>query len=281
MTVLAVHAHPDDIEFTCAGTLFLLKQAGCTLHYMTIARGDVGSMTTDREETARIREAEARNAAAFLGAAFHPAIASDLEILYATVLVQKLLAVVREAAPDIMLIASPEDYMEDHMNACRLAVTAAFCRGMTNVDSIPRRQPTAKEVVLYHAMPHGLRDGLRRLIVPDFYVDITDVIDRKEKMLALHESQKSWLDRTQGMDSYLADHARDVVRGRPHVGQVRLCRRLAQAQPSRSLETGDRPAPRDSGRLHLRSAAGGRPVGLCPKSLVVATFCRGEGSPWP
>lgn len=203
MTVLAVHAHPDDIEFTCAGTLFLLKQAGCTLHYMTIARGDVGSMTTDREETARIREAEARNAAAFLGAAFHPAIASDLEILYATVLVQKLLAVVREAAPDIMLIASPEDYMEDHMNACRLAVTAAFCRGMTNVDSIPRRQPTAKEVVLYHAMPHGLRDGLRRLIVPDFYVDITDVIDRKEKMLALHESQKGWLDRTQGMDSYL------------------------------------------------------------------------------
>ena len=203
MTVLAVHAHPDDIEFMCAGTLFLLREAGCILHYMTIARGDVGSMMTDREETARIREAEARNAASFLGAEFHPAITNDLEILYTTTLVQKLLAVVREAAPDIMLIASPEDYMEDHMSASRLAVTAAFCREMSNAVSIPQRQPISKDVVLYHAMPHGLRDGLRRLIVPDFYVDITDVIDRKEQMLARHESQKSWLDRTQGMDSYL------------------------------------------------------------------------------
>lgn len=204
MTVFAVHAHPDDIEFTMAGTLFLLRKAGCTVHYMTVARGDAGSMGTDREETARIREREARNAAFFLGASFHPSVANDLEIMYTNDLVLRLLATVREVAPDIMLIASPQDYMEDHMNASRLAVTAAFCRAMPNVISIPPRPPAAKDVVLYHAMPHGLRDGLRRLIVPDFYVDITPVFDRKESMLALHESQKLWLDRTQGMDSYLA-----------------------------------------------------------------------------
>ena len=207
--VFAVHAHPDDIEFGCAGTLMLLKDAGCQLHYMTVARGDAGSMELGRKETARVREKEARNAASFLGAQFHPSIANDLEIFYTLDLVHKLLAAVREAAPDIMLIPSPEDYMEDHMNAPRLAVSAAFCRAMPNILSRPRRAPVQKDVVLYHALPHGLKDGMRRQPLPDFYVDITGVIDRKEKMLSVHESQKAWLDRTQGMNSYLAS-MRDV-----------------------------------------------------------------------
>ena len=61
-----------------------------------------------------------------------------------------------------------------------------------------------KDVVIYHAMPHGLKDGMRRQPTPDFYVDITIVMERKEKMLSMHESQKAWLDKTQGMESYLA-----------------------------------------------------------------------------
>jgi N-acetylglucosamine malate deacetylase 1 len=201
--VFAVHCHPDDIEFTCAGTLFRLKDAGCELHYMTVANGGVGSMTSGIEETARVREGEARAAAALLGAAYHGSIANDLEVFYTDQLIRRLLAVVREVAPDIMLVPSPQDYMEDHMNASRIAVTAAFCRGMPNYASIPPRAPVEKDVVLYHAMPHGLRDGLRRRIVPDFYVDIGSSIDRKERMLAAHRSQKGWLDATQGMDSYL------------------------------------------------------------------------------
>ncbi len=202
-TVLAVHCHPDDIEFTTAGTLFRLKEKGCALHYMTVANGCVGSMETGIEETARIRREEARAAAAFLGATYHESIANDLEVFYTDLLIRRLLAVVREVAPDIMLVPSPEDYMEDHMNTSRLAVTAAFCRGMPSYPSIPQLPPVQEDVVLYHAMPHGLRDGLRRPIVPEMYVDIGPVIEQKAAMLALHRSQKAWLDRTQGMDSYL------------------------------------------------------------------------------
>jgi N-acetylglucosamine malate deacetylase 1 len=201
--VFAVHCHPDDIEFTCAGTLFLLKDAGCELHYMTVANGSVGSMTAGVEETARVRREEARAAATLLGATYHESIANDLEVFYTDTLIRRLLAAVREVAPDIMLVPSPEDYMEDHMNTSRIAVTAAFCRGMPSYPSIPPTAPIEKDVVLYHAMPHGLRDGLRRRIVPDFYVDIEPAIDRKEQMLAAHRSQKVWLDTTQGMDSYL------------------------------------------------------------------------------
>jgi LmbE family N-acetylglucosaminyl deacetylase len=201
--VFAVHCHPDDIEFTCAGTLFRLKDAGCELHYMTVANGSVGSMTTGMEETARIRAEEARAAAALLGAVYHESIADDLEVFYTDELIRRLCAVVREVSPDIMLIPSPQDYMEDHMNTSRIAVTAAFCRGMPSYPSTPPVAPVQKDVVLYHAMPHGLRDGLRHRIVPDFFVDIGSSIDRKERMLAAHRSQKVWLDATQGMDSYL------------------------------------------------------------------------------
>jgi len=57
--------------------------------------------------------------------------------------------------------------------------------------------------MLYHATPHILSDMMRRPVVPEVYVDITAVMDAKEKMLACHASQKEWLDKTQGLDSYL------------------------------------------------------------------------------
>ena len=93
--------------------------------------------------------------------------------------------------------------MEDHVNACRLAVTAAFSRGMPNYPVEPHRAPIEQKVTVYHAQPYGNRDPLRQVVVPDFYVDTTGVIDRKVEMLAHHKSQKEWLDASQGLDSYL------------------------------------------------------------------------------
>ncbi len=213
--VFAVHAHPDDIEFSMAGTLFLLADRGCELHYMNIANGCCGSLEHSREEIARIRRGEAQQAAALLGAAWHESIAEDLEIFYTTEMIRRVLAVVREVRPDIVLTASLEDYMEDHMNAGRIAVTAAFLRGVPNYPSLPERPADLKDVAVYHAMPHGLRDPMRRPIHPELYVDIGPAIDRKEAMLACHRSQKEWLDKTQGFDSYLIamrDMAREVGR---------------------------------------------------------------------
>ena len=114
-----------------------------------------------------------------------------------------LQAVVRMAAPDIVLTHSPSDYMEDHMNACRLAVTAAFAHGMPNFQTEPPTPPFSGDVTVYHAMPHGLRDGLRRRVHAGQYVDTTSVHAVKRQALAAHKSQKEWLDASQGMDSYL------------------------------------------------------------------------------
>jgi LmbE family N-acetylglucosaminyl deacetylase len=110
---------------------------------------------------------------------------------------------VRRIKPDIMLLPSPQDYMEDHMNTCRIGVTAAFSRCIPNYPSDPPTEATYQDVVLYHALPYGLKDGLRQEILPDFSIDIGSVIEDKQRMLACHESQKLWLDQTQGLDSYL------------------------------------------------------------------------------
>lgn len=203
LTIFAVHSHPDDIEFVMSGTLFLLKEQGCDLHYMNIADGCCGSMEHSREETIAIRAEEGRAAAARLGATFHPSLVHDLEVFYDLPTLQRLAAVMREVAPDIVLTASPQDYMEDHMNACRLAVSTAFVMGMPNYLTEPRRDAVEKDVALYHAMPHGLQDGLCNPITPNFYVDVGSVIEEKAAMLACHASQKDWLDRTQGFDSYI------------------------------------------------------------------------------
>jgi LmbE family N-acetylglucosaminyl deacetylase len=93
--------------------------------------------------------------------------------------------------------------MEDHMTTARLAVTATFAKGFPNFVSDPPLPPVAGDVAVYHAMPHGLADGLRRPVQPDCFVDVTAVRETKRRALAAHASQKEWLDRTQGMDSYL------------------------------------------------------------------------------
>ena len=213
--VFALSCHPDDIEFMMAGTLFLLKEAGCELHYMNIANGNCGSTEYSREETARIRREEAINAAQLLGARFHESLVNDFEVFYTGDLIRKVTAVIRAVKPDILLVQSPEDYMEDHMIACRIAVTAAFCRGMPNYPSIPPMAPIYQDVTVYHALPYGLKNGLRRIIRAELYVNISTVLEKKAQMLSCHRSQARWLDVSQGLGSYvktMSDMAAEVGR---------------------------------------------------------------------
>lgn len=200
---MAVVAHPDDIEFYAAGTLLLLREAGYAIHYMNLSSGNCGSVGHGPEETRRARETEAREAASILGATFHPGFCDDLEIVYEAGLLRRLAAVIREVRPRVLLTHSLEDYMEDHTNTARLAVTAAFSRGMPNFVCDPPHPPFSSEVTVYHAMPHGLRDAMRRRVIPGAFADTTQVQKRKREALAAHRSQKEWLDVSQGMDSYL------------------------------------------------------------------------------
>jgi LmbE family N-acetylglucosaminyl deacetylase len=212
---LAIAAHPDDIEFVMAGTLLLLRDAGWAIHYLNLSAGNLGSMTMPAAQIARVRRREAQAAAQVLGAKWHAPFCRDLEIFYNDRTLRHLSALIREIQPAIVLTHSPEDYMEDHTNTARLAVTAAFARGMPNYHTRPARRATAQAVSIYHASPHGLCDGLRRRIVPGLFVNTTKVHATKRAALACHASQKAWLDQTQGMNSYLAameDFSRSIGR---------------------------------------------------------------------
>jgi N-acetylglucosamine malate deacetylase 1 len=200
---LAIAAHPDDIEFMMAGTLVLLRHAGFSTHYLNLASGSCGSATLSAARIRAIRRRESRTAATLLGALYHSDLVDDLQIYYERTTLQRLAAVVRKIQPTILLVPSPKDYMEDHTNTCRLAVTAAFVRGMRNFSTSPPQPPVPGDVTVYHAMPHGLRDPLRRRVLPGLFVNTTSVQTIKRSALAAHQSQQQWLKTSQQMSLHL------------------------------------------------------------------------------
>lgn len=202
-SVLAVCAHPDDIEFLMAGTMLQLGRRGWDLHYINLCDGSRGSTTMDRQQCAAIRLDEAKDACRVLGATFYPPIYADMEAAYTTENLKKVAAVVRMARPSILLTHSPVDYMEDHEISGRLAVSAAFSHGMPNLESDPPVDVFMEPVTVYHAQPVGNATPLGEPVIPSIFVDQTDVIDQKTEALSCHASQKQWLDESQGQDSYL------------------------------------------------------------------------------
>jgi len=200
---LATCAHPDDIEFMMSGTLLLLKNLGWEIHYLNIANGSCGSTELPARQIATVRTNEAKASCESAGFIHHMPITNDLEVFYADDQIRKVAAVVRAVKPSIILTQSPQDYMEDHMNSCRLTVTAAFSKAMVNYITIPAVDAIEFETSIYHACPMGLSDQLKNPIIPNFLVDVTTVMDKKVEMLRKHESQYKFLEETQGTADYV------------------------------------------------------------------------------
>lgn len=207
---LAIFAHPDDIEFSAGGTLLLLARRGWTIHCCNLSSGNMGSTVMTAARTAAARRREAQASARRMGATWHPPIGHDLLLFYNERAIRQVCALVREVQPAIILTHPPLDYMEDHTTTCRIAVTGAFTRGIPNFRSLPARAPTLAPLTIYHAMPHGLCDPLRREWKPEAWVNTAAVQRERLAALACHRSQHEWLDASQGMNSYVASAAADA-----------------------------------------------------------------------
>ncbi|MEM9826872.1 MAG: PIG-L family deacetylase [Planctomycetota bacterium] len=201
--VLAIAAHPDDIEFVFAGTMLRLADLGWDLHYVNLCDGSKGSTQLSNDRCAQVRREEALRSCEKMGATFYESIFPDMEAQYTPANLRKVAAIVRAARPSIVLTHSPVDYMEDHEVACRLAVSAAFCHAMPNFHSDPPTPIYDHPVTVYHAQPYGNCTPLCEPVRPSHFVDTEAVIERQLELLACHASQKEWLDRSQGLDSYL------------------------------------------------------------------------------
>jgi N-acetylglucosamine malate deacetylase 1 len=203
--LLAAVAHPDDAEILIGGTLFHLKSLGWKIGIMTMTGGDCGSATHSNEEISRIRYAEAKAAADYLGAWYGCAGLMDVEIFANAENLRRVVETMRGFDPDVVITHSPADYMVDHEEASRLARSSCFALSMPlyRTRQIAPAQATKSTPALYYADPVEGVDAMGERVFPHFYVDITGTLESKLEMLSLHKSQREWLRAHHGVDEYL------------------------------------------------------------------------------
>jgi len=201
LRVLALFAHPDDTEFLCAGTLFLLAERGAAVHVATLTAGDCGSTILPAAEICKVRLKEGERAAALLGAKFTSLKEKDLLVLYDRTTLRKVMELVRRVDPALVFTHSPSDYMLDHEIVSRLCQTACFGAMAPNFRTGARdpSKPVRAIPHLYYAQPAGGADIFGKEVMPSVCVNIGSTLERKERMLACHESQQAWLKSQQGM----------------------------------------------------------------------------------
>ncbi len=200
-SVLAIFAHPDDAEILCAGTLSLLHKAGYSIHIATIGNGDKGTATHGPSDIVRIRRAEAIKAAGILGASYHCLDIEDVFIFYDRESVEKASSLVRRIQPVMVFTHSPDDYMLDHEISSKIVQTACFSSGMRNMP-VPEK-PFGPVPCLYYTDAVESKDKYGNRIPSSIFVDISQEIQTKEKMLACHASQRDWLMAHHKVDEYL------------------------------------------------------------------------------
>ena len=195
-------AHPDDCEFLAAGTLVHLARRDWEIHIVTVAAGNAGAVKLAPEKIAAIRQQEAMTAAKMIGASHHGLECSDLYIVYDEPTVRQSITLLRKLAPSLVLTHSLQDYMLDHEVTARLARTATFGAAVPNAVPEPF-VPGSPVPYLYYADPTHGEDYYGKLVCPSTYVNITQVMNTKTKMLAAHISQREWLYHHHGMDDYI------------------------------------------------------------------------------
>lgn len=203
MHIISIHAHPDDAEILAGGTLALLAQLGQQITIVTMTAGDCGSSTLGRIEISALRKTEARQSAALIGAEYLCAGFEDLAIFSDDRSRRQVTGLLRELRPDIVLTASPSDYLCDHEATSQLVRDACFAAPVPNYSTPGAASPLRAIPYLYFMDAIGLADRDGNVVCSEFIVDISSSFDTKKAMLAKHESQRAWLNQQHGMADYL------------------------------------------------------------------------------
>ena len=193
MNILAVGAHPDDLEILCGGTLALYTRLGHRVTMAVLTNGNLGHPDFAPDDMARVRRAEFESAAALIGA---DTIWMDVDDELSAVNTESRLLMVdalRKANPDVLLTHNPDDYHVDHRNAGQLAFEAAPLACVRRLKT--KYPPIDKQTLIYYFDSLGAVNFL-----PTEYVDIGDTVDVKRKMVMCHESQGAWMKEATGFD---------------------------------------------------------------------------------
>lgn len=206
MRILAVGCHPDDIEIACSGTLSKCVKRGDKVIVCHVSSGNLGHVVIPPKELTKIRAEEARKAGALAGIEVISGGFDDLDIYDNNSKARdKMVDIIRYAQPDLIITHDPNDYMPDHTAVSRLVFDASFAATVPNYKS--GQKNSAKLVPIYYM------DTLAGVnFNPTEYVDISEEIDLKIKMLECHESQLVWMREHDGID--FADMVRTCSRYR-------------------------------------------------------------------
>lgn len=169
MNVLAIGAHPDDIEFGCFGTLALMKQQGHEIYGCILTDGEASmdNWSTDMVEETRYEEAE--KSAKLIGMKLEFLDKQDGELKHEIDVVDSLEQVIKNKKIDIVFIHSEKDRHQDHIAAHFIALSASR---------------SVNEIYLYE-VPSTVNFN------PNFFVDISSTFKIKVDAIKLHQSQNN------------------------------------------------------------------------------------------
>jgi LmbE family N-acetylglucosaminyl deacetylase len=194
MKILAVGAHPDDLEILCGGTLVRFVQEEHEVVMCHASTGNRGSYIHSSAEIARIRDREAFRAAEIAGALSQTLGLSDCEIESADPRQRDLVIdLVREVRPDLIITHYPDDYMSDHNEISKLVFKASFHATLPLYET---GKPHHELVTPIYYMDTLMGIAFQ----PTEFVDVSAVLDTKTAMLEAHESQVTWLRDHDGVD---------------------------------------------------------------------------------
>ncbi|MBS0024068.1 MULTISPECIES: PIG-L deacetylase family protein [Microbacterium] len=202
LSVLAIGAHPDDIEILCGGTMALYAEAGARVTFAIATNGEVGGGDPDPAAIAARRLAEAEASTSQLGAELIWMGFPDEMLFNDRPTREAFIDAYRRARPDVVFVHSTDDYHPDHRIAGQIAIDSRIPAAVPHV----RTRYAALDRI-----PHlFVMDTLGGIAFePEHLVDITAQQTRKEGLLRLHASQVDWMAQAYG-DDYIADARRQA-----------------------------------------------------------------------
>lgn len=187
--MLAVMAHPDDSEILCAGTLARAKADGAAIGVCVMCMGDKGLPAGQAAENfGETRRAEAANALETLGAKMFWFGCPDGELADTTEARQRLVEIYRQFKPTLVVTHGLEDYHPDHRAASAIAEAASWFAASRG--HVTESAPLATPPAVWFTDTINMSG-----FAPQFYIDVSDQIALKKRMLSCHRSQlQRWND---------------------------------------------------------------------------------------
>lgn len=189
MRIIAFGAHPDDCDVKVGGAAALWVQQGHVVKFVSVTNGDAGHHEIGGVELARRRKAEAEAAGQVIGVTYQVLDIHDGELEPTLANRRRVIELIRDFQPDLVLSPRPNDYHPDHRYTAVLVQDAAY---MVTVPNIAAHTPHLRDnpCICYFS------DNFQRPypFTPDVVVAIDDVMALKLDMLHCHASQMyEWL----------------------------------------------------------------------------------------